>query len=226
MPRKKSADPEAVAAEIEDQAEAVGAVVEEIPTIPDEPAKPYDRDFLAADLRDDILERIKRLKKPWAQMSEEEKLETGNRVAEIARFAIHNVVMEVSSRGFENLTVELAQVNLKSGAIEGKIKSPNTDEARSILTDNAGSTILIVCADPAAFRGLDRDAQIEKDQPDLPLGPNDPITQAEVAELAAEVDAALDKLDAVGPEAVPGPNDDPWLANEGHVEIQPPAEVE
>lgn len=34
------------------------------------------------------------------------------------------------------------------------------------------------------------------------------------------------------PEAVaaeiedPGPNDDPWLANEGHVEIQPPAEVE
>ena len=34
-----------------------------------------------------------------------------------------------------------------------------------------------------------------------------------------------DKLEAVVPE-VPGPNDDPWFANEGHVEIQPPAEVE
>jgi hypothetical protein len=138
--------------------------VEDMPQIAEE--------TMLGDLRDCILDTFKHERdiKPWKEMSEEEQRNLAARIETRCRFAIAEAVRMIAANGFHTIKGELEKVTIKD-SYQCVINVSKHIEQRHALADAAGNAVLITVADVEQFMGAD-EADIDPDQPDLPVADN------------------------------------------------------
>lgn len=150
---------------------------------------------LRGDLRDRLLEFVRRQKQPWSLLNEEQQTGVVGEVTRIAGALVDGAVAIVASRDFPAIVAKVRDCKAAEKGIEAKLVLASHDPFRHALMDAVGSPVQIVLADPAVFYGARGLAAIDPDEPELPLANGD-------AAGAGEVDAGTP---AGAPGAEPAP---------------------
>lgn len=129
-----------------------------------------DLDTLMGDMRDAMLQRIRTLKKPWAQMSEGEQYDCANGIELAAKDMIRKTVRLLNKFEWPHAVVELGEVKIGgTKGIEAKITCSNIALNRNVLGEHVGTQIMLLMVDSDTFMAERAPARVDKDQPDLPL---------------------------------------------------------
>jgi len=133
---------------------------------------PIDIDTLSGDLRDAMLNRIRHLQKPWAQMTEAEQRETAEGIAMAARYLVREAVRELTAYEWPHAVVKLHEIKIASSdkGIEAKISAANIECNRSVLGENVGTFCTLLMVDSETFMAERAPVAIDPDQPELPTG--------------------------------------------------------
>lgn len=133
---------------------------------------------LSGDVRDAMLNRIRHLQKPWAQMTEAEQRECAEGIAMAAHHFVREAVRELSSYEWPHAVVKLGEIKIAGSdkGIEGKISCANIEHNRTVLGENVGGFCMLLMVDSETFMAERAPVQIDPDQPELPEGED----QAEV----------------------------------------------
>lgn len=136
---------------------------------------------LRGDLRDRVLEFVRRQKQPWALLNEEQQTGVVGEVTRIAGELVDGAVAIVATRDFPAITAKVRDCKAGEKGIEAKLVLASHDPFRHALMDAVGSPVQIVLADPAVFYGARGLAAIDRDEPELPLanGAGEPENPAE-----------------------------------------------
>lgn len=127
-------------------------------------------DTLMGDTRDAMLQRIRTLQKPWAQMSEAEQMDCANGVELAAKDIIRKTVRLLNQHEWPHAVVELVEMKIGgTKGIEAKIACANISHNRETLGDHIGTQIMLMMVDSGTFMNARAPAQIDKDQPELPM---------------------------------------------------------
>jgi hypothetical protein len=156
MARKKAASVAADTQEMDEDAEVL-AVAQDLAT-----------ETLTGDVRDFILDRLRHEQDrlPWHERSEAEQRDTVYRVETAVHKVVRQAVEIIAAGGRRSIRATLEQITVKDG-ITGKVVLSKFDEQRYALMDAAGSSILIVVADPEEFTGERSSVAIRPDQSEL-----------------------------------------------------------
>ena len=144
-------------------------------------------DSLMGDMRDAMLQRIRTLQKPWAQMSEQEQVDCANGTELAAKDMIRKTVRLLNQHEWPTAVVELSEMKIGgTKGIEAKIACANVSHNREVLGDYVGTQVMLMMVDSETFMAARAPVQIDKDQPELPMdGAAVPAEQPE-AETASE----------------------------------------
>ena len=121
---------------------------------------------LTGDVRDFLLDRVKRLGKPWAAMSEDEQADQIHAAKDAAEHLVQQVCHIIASNGRKAVVGELRQVTQKDN-IKCVIEFSKVDEQRHAIWDAQGQTVLLVVAGADAFTGERGPAEPMPDQGSL-----------------------------------------------------------
>lgn len=124
---------------------------------------------LRGDLRDRILDFVRRQKQPWALLNEEQQTGVVGEVTRIAGKLVDGAVAVLATRDFPAITARVRDCKAGEKGIEAKVVLASHDPFRHALMDSVGSPVQIVLADPALFYGARGLAAIDPDEPELPL---------------------------------------------------------
>lgn len=146
----------------------------------------------AGDVRDAMLQRIKALTKPWAQMTQDEQNQLVEGLGYDGRRLVEKVVQIVTDSPFPRAVGRIAKMVVIPGdkaRIECPVHFQLVPENLETLGVNVGSMVALVMVDSSKFKG-EREparARTEPDQPDLPMDEEvDPSVEQAVADLAPE----------------------------------------
>lgn len=118
---------------------------------------------LRGDVRDALLNHIRALPKPWAQMSEGEQDDAIYRANALAERLVRDAVDLAGARGFEHYVVSLGKYSIDKG-VEGKFMAPYSTALVDALGTRRNSTFLLVPRDIGDFLGEQAPAAAEPDQ--------------------------------------------------------------
>lgn len=121
---------------------------------------------LTGDIRDFLLDRVKRLGKPWAAMTEDEQSDQIHAAKEAAENLVRNACKIIAAEGRKTIVGNLLQVTQKDN-IKAVIEFAKTDEMRHELFDAQGMAVLLVVAGSETFTGEREPAEPTPDQGDL-----------------------------------------------------------
>lgn len=123
---------------------------------------------LTGDMRDFILDRLKHegSKRPWHERSEGDQRDVVHQVEVACEEMVRKCVEIIAAQGLRTIKATLDKITIKDG-IKGEVSCSKFDEARHLLCDAQGKTVLIVVADPAEFTGEREPVQIRPDQATL-----------------------------------------------------------
>lgn len=171
---------------MDDQTEALPPEAQ----IDDAPDFDPQLDSLMGDMRDVILQRIRTLQKPWAQMSEQEQVDCANGTELAAKDMIRKTVRLLNQHEWPTAVVELSEMKIGgTKGIEAKIACANVSHNREVLGDYVGTQVMLMMVDSDSFMAARAPAKIDKDQPELPMeGEAEPEEQPE-EEAAADTEA-------------------------------------
>jgi len=125
---------------------------------------------LMGDMRDAMLMRIRTLQKPWAQMTEAEQTDCANGIELAARDMIRKTVRLVNKHEWPSCVVTLAEMKIGgTNGIDIKMICPNISEYRNVLGEHVKTQVMVVFADSETFMAERAPAQIDKDEPEMPL---------------------------------------------------------
>lgn len=144
--------------------------------LPTDDAPDFDPalDTLMGDMRDAMLQRIRTLQKPWAQMSEAEQADCANGVELAARDMVRKTVRLLNKHEWPHTVVELAEMKIGgTKGIEAKIACANISHNRETLGDHVGTQVMILMVDSETFMAARAPVEIDKDQPELELPGDD-----------------------------------------------------
>jgi len=130
---------------------------------PDMPELVIDALTVTGDVRDAILDRIRNLKKPYEQCSEEEQGDIIYGATAIATNLVREVVKIVAAAGRKCIVGDLEQVTIKDG-YKAVITLSKSSEYRHELADSQGKAVLVVVADMEEFVGEKAPAKPTPDQ--------------------------------------------------------------
>ena len=74
--------------------------------------------------------------------------------------------------------MQLGEIKIVGGdksRIEGKVVAANVSQNREVLGDHVNTTVQLVCVDSETFMGERAPAEVDPDQPELPVGEDEPI---------------------------------------------------
>lgn len=126
---------------------------------------------LMGDMRDAMLSRIRTLQKPWAQMTEAEQIDCANGVELAARDMIRKTVRLVNKHEWPHAVVKLCEIKIGgTNGIDIKMTCPNIAVNREVLGDHVNTEVMVVMADSETFMAARNPVEIDKDQPEMPLG--------------------------------------------------------
>lgn len=135
---------------------------------------------LSGDLRDQVLSLVRRQRQPWSMLSEEQQTRVVEEIDEFVWPIVTQAVGIIAGRDFASITARVRDCKAGEKGIEAKLALASHDPNRHELMDSVGSTILIVLADPAIYRGARGLAAIDRDEPELPLPEEPPAESAAV----------------------------------------------
>lgn len=137
---------------------------------------------LTGDIRDAMLDRIKALKKPWAQMSEADQRDLVHGLNSAAFELVRGAVEIIAQDGRTVIRASLESATVKDG-IDAKIHLAKSDPMRHELLDAVGSLVLIAIASTDPYRGERKPAETDPDEPPLP-GTGRPVADTTAAAAA------------------------------------------
>lgn len=121
---------------------------------------------LTGDIRDFLLDRVKRLGKPWVAMSEDEQADQIHAAKEAAEHLVKQVCHIIASDGRKAVVGELRKVT-QDTCIKVVIEFSKQDEQRHAIWDAQGQTVLLVVAGADTFTGERGPAEPDPDQGSL-----------------------------------------------------------
>lgn len=128
---------------------------------------------LAGDLRDNLLLRIRDMKRPWSALTEEEQRDLANGLEMSARDLVRRTVRLLTAWEWPRCVVKLGDIKIVGGdkaRIEGKIEAANLEEYRNVLGDHVGTMVTLIMIDSESFMGERGPADVDPDEPNLPMG--------------------------------------------------------
>lgn len=121
---------------------------------------------LTGDIRDFLLDRVKRLGKPWAAMSEDEQSDQIHAAKEAAQLLVKRACEIIASSGKRAVIGKLVKVAIKD-KIQVQVDFSREDEQRHELFDAQGHTVSIVFADSQPYTGERGPAEPTPNQGDM-----------------------------------------------------------
>lgn len=132
---------------------------------------PMAIESLKGDVRDHLLERMKRLPKVWAKMSEGEQRLEISRVEQCADELIHKAVMLIAARERKHIMARVKKVTITDKGCELTFDGmPATDNAALNVALLQGKRVLLIDVSATEFLGERAPAKADPDQPDLLKG--------------------------------------------------------
>ena len=122
------------------------------------------------DVRDFMLDRIKRMKKPWDQLGEYEQRSEITSADMAAQQLVRKVVMLVAAHGRRHIKAAFEQYTVKDG-LKIVLQAPVTQENVLTLTAGRGSQVILTLADDSPFAGQKTDPKPTPNQGALPVDP-------------------------------------------------------
>lgn len=138
-------------------------------------------DTLSGDLRDAMLTRFRDVNTAWSAMSEEKQRDFCNGIELAAKDLVRRTVRLLTKYDFPKCVVDLGEVKIIGGdkaRIEAKITALNIPEYRDVLGEHVSSKVMLLCVDSDEFMGERGPAQVDPDQPELPVEGSDPETES------------------------------------------------
>ncbi len=138
---------------------------------PDDTAEQYAAETLKGDLRDAMLERVKHLKKPWAQMTQSEQSDCVYGLESAAASILRNIIEIIAMDRREVIKASVKGATVKEDGIEVKLIMTRDEEGRHDMLDAVGAMAFMTVASVAPYWGQRQgaDAHTKPDQPPLPL---------------------------------------------------------
>jgi hypothetical protein len=124
---------------------------------------------LYGDVRDALLDRIKTLQKPWAQLGQFEQIELIRDCQKLARHLVVGAVDLVAANGWVIMQATLESCTVKDG-IKGVLQMSRHDPQRHALVDAVGKRVFVTLADVEEHMGEKAEAKPDAQEPRLPLG--------------------------------------------------------
>ncbi len=121
---------------------------------------------LTGDIRDFLLDRVKRLGKPWAAMNEDEQSDQIHAAKDAAETLVKKACAIIAAGGKKAMIGSLVKVAIKD-KIQVQVDFSKHDEQRHDLIDATGMTVSVVLADAAPFTGERGPAEPQPNQGSL-----------------------------------------------------------
>jgi hypothetical protein len=126
-------------------------------------------DTLRGDIRDMILDELKRLPKPWQQMSESEQRRAIDGAGYVASELVRKTVLLVAHEGFPHLVTSIKKYGVEKGM---KVELTTIDSVDNItkLAEHGTREAILVLAQMSKFMGERRPPpKPHPDEPELPI---------------------------------------------------------
>lgn len=120
---------------------------------PGDTAEQFAAETLKGDLRDAMLERIKHLKKPWAQMTQSEQSDCVYGLESAAASILRNVIEILAMDRREVIKASVKGATVKEDGIEVKLIMTRDEEGRHDMLDAVGSMAFMTVASVAPYWG-------------------------------------------------------------------------
>lgn len=139
--------------------------------------KPLQRQTLAGDVRDFLLNYIRHDKNPlpWNMRTEDQQKQTIWAATEAANHLLERVVELVAAGGRETIIGQLVQFQVKDG-VKAVIATPADDQTLLAINKLRHGKVIIALADMSAIDGERKPAKAEPDQGSLLEQESDPET--------------------------------------------------
>lgn len=113
---------------------------------------PMEATTLLGDIRDAVLDRVRRTEKPWEKMTTDEQGAEIDGCTKLARYLVETAARIIAAQGFPTVTGKLVKVQVKDG-MQLQVDMSRHDPQRLTMLDNVGRPVLIVVAEPEMFVG-------------------------------------------------------------------------
>jgi hypothetical protein len=123
-------------------------------------------DTLVGDLRDALLGRLRTMKKPWEQLSEDEQRGVVEQFTTAAKHLTTRAVRLIAANGRQVILAQVEKVEIKDG-LKTVLKCAKQEETMLALGNAQGHTVLIIAADAAEYEGEREPVEIDPDQRDF-----------------------------------------------------------
>lgn len=137
----------------------------------------FEPDTLVFDVRDAMVEFVKRRPKPWSASSPAEQRDVFAKAEQVAQELVRVVCEAVASRGQEPVRVLLDKVSLGEAIqITGKVKTNSAEEedrAVMILHHARGKHVMLTVASKDDYQQGGRAADVPVEEPGLPFAAGD-----------------------------------------------------
>lgn len=131
---------------------------------------------LSGDIRDSFLTIFRDVKDPWAKLPEQEQRSLNAQIDQLARDLVRRSVNLVADRGFTHVACSYNKATLADG-IKIELTAPRLSTIGAILGERQPGPALLVFCDAQDFIGERAPAQVDKDQPGLPIHDEDGVIE-------------------------------------------------
>lgn len=127
-----------------------------------------DPHFARGDARD-IMLQVLRTSADWSKFNEQQQRDLNAAVNDAAETIVAKLVKALASEGRDAVRCKLEQATIKDDGVKLALTTMPDAETLSLLTGMVGGHVQLVAADASDHDGERAPAQVDKDQPDMPL---------------------------------------------------------
>lgn len=123
---------------------------------------------LVGDVRDMLLTHIRSMETPWSKLSERDQEYKIDAAENAAKFLVSQVCSMMAKQDFPNILVSVGKFTVDKAVKIEAIASSSADNINQLAVHGKGAAMLIL-ADPQAYFGEIGKADMDADEPELPL---------------------------------------------------------
>jgi hypothetical protein len=128
------------------------------------------------DCRDAML-AVLRTTADWSKLSEQQQRDINAQIDQTAETIVAKLVKAIASEGRDAIRAKVEQLTVKDG-LKLQLTAIHDHDNVVLLGDLVGKHVSLVAADEAAHDGQRGPAQLDRDQPELPVGDDSDLVNA------------------------------------------------
>lgn len=125
----------------------------------------FAEETLSGDVRDTLLTHVRSMETPWSKLSQRDQEDKIDAIDRLAETVVRRAVSIIARRGFDLISVKIADFSVKGGAIKGKFEAIVSEPNVVALADHQSASAVLVLTDAADFIGERAAAKADPDQP-------------------------------------------------------------